>query len=388
MTQYVIVLLGRIDGRADVLKATLERQLSQLGIPDGAMTIVGEGGVLARDRKAPVVVVYFGADPAPAPTSELRVLVDEAVTIVPVVSELSRFSSYIPEVLRPYNGFEWPNGVRHAEALAGVVLENFGLLRRSRRLFISYRRTETRSIAIQLYEALQAQSFDVFLDTSGVRPGEPFEDVLWHRFADSDIIVLLDSPGFLTSRWTERELARANTTNVQILQLIWPDHELQAAAAFSRPIQLVASDFRSPVQVGDGAGLTEDVLGRISVEVESLRARALAARYAYLVQEFSKSATEAGFSVPPQFRRFMMLTTGKKNYVIVPTIGVPDAVRYHEVEEEVLRYRGATEGIILLYDERGIRDAWLEHMKWLDEQLRVRSLQVTRALGWLRSGLP
>ena len=61
-----------------------------------------------------------------------------------------------------------------------------------------------------------------------MRPGEPFRDVLWHRLADTEVIVLLDSPQFLDSRWTEEELSNANFTNVQILQLIWPSHSFSA----------------------------------------------------------------------------------------------------------------------------------------------------------------
>jgi hypothetical protein len=40
--------------------------------------------------------------------------------------------------------------------------------------------------------------------------------------------------------------------------------------------------------------------------------------------------------------------------------------------------------IILLYDERGIRDKWMQHLEWLDRQtLPVKSLQVANAHSWL-----
>ena len=41
--------------------------------------------------------------------------------------------------------------------------------------------------------------------------------------------------------------------------------------------------------------------------------------------------------------------------------------------------------VVLLYDERGIREKWLEHLTWLDHhKLRVRSMQVTQCSSWLR----
>ena len=70
----------------------------------------------------------------------------------------------------------------------------------------------------------------------------------------------------------------------------------------------------------------------------------------------------------------------------MPTVGVPDALRYQEMEVKVMSASAGAE-VVLLYDERGIRDQWLQHLAWLDSQLRVKSLQVSKANAWLK-GLP
>jgi len=263
-------------------------------------------------------------------------------------------------------------------------LEGLGLLRKSRRLFISYRRVETQGIAIQLYELLDRRGFDVFLDTHCVRPGEPFQDVLWHRLADTDVIVLLDSPKFLESRWTEEELARANSTNLQILQLTWPSKSLGASSAFSRAVPLSDDDFEGET-LGPNARLRAAPAERISVEVESLRARALAARYAYLVEELCQEAKRIGLLPQVQPDRFVTFEpSSDKFYVAVPAIGVPDAVKYHDIEDALQRHPKAKAQVALIYDERGIRDKWLQHLRWLNRQnLRVRSIQVAEAASWL-----
>lgn len=220
-----------------------------------------------------------------------------------------------------------------------------------------------------------------------MRPGEPFRDVLWHRLADTEVIVLLDSPQFLDSRWTEEELSKANFTNVQILQLIWPSHSFSARAAFSRAFPLADGDFVHE-SLGPDARLQQKTAERIVIEVESLRARALAARQAYLVQEFCHEARSLG--LVPQVQPDKSITlepSSDKFFVAVPAVGVPDAVRYHEIDNALQRHSKPTTQTILLYDERGIRDKWLEHLDWLDRQnLRVRSVQVARAAAWL-SGL-
>lgn len=385
MTQYQVAIFS--DGGADGsnrLRETLRERFAELGIPDNFLVFLANEAVFARDQKAPIVGLYFAAEAGPRQSPGLNELVNDATTIIPVV-ELARFSELVPAELHEYNGIELLPEDRDLDRVANVVLETFGLLRQSRRLFISYRRAETRAIAIQLYELLDGQAFDVFLDTQGVRPGERFQEILWHRLVDTDVVVLLDSPGFLVSRWTAEELARANSTNIQILQLVWPENTLEAVAAFSRPMLLQATDFTDEAHLGDDARLTQECLMRVGIEVESLRARALAARYAYLVQEFCSTARGAGLEVVPQYERFIKLRAMNGNeVVVVPTIGVPDAALYHEVEEEVSRHSASRAELFLLYDERGIRDKWLEHIAWLDRQLRVRSLQVTQIPPWVR----
>jgi hypothetical protein len=286
--------------------------------------------------------------------------------------------------MRSINGIALSNDDPAHERVAAVLLEGLGLLRRSRRLFISYRRVETQGIAIQLYELLDSRGFDVFLDTHSIRPGEPFQDVLWHRLADTDVIVLLDSPKFLESRWTEEELAKANSTSVQIVQLIWPGKSLAAPSAFSRAVPLTADDFEGGT-LGPTARLKTRTAERISVEVESLRARALAARYAYILEEVCVEAKRLGLSPQVQPDRFITLEPAPdKFYVAVPAVGVPDAVKYHEIEDALAGHPKAKAQIALIYDERGIRDKWIQHLAWLNRHnLRVRSIQVAQASSWL-----
>src|SRR3546814_7207947 len=56
--------------------------------------------------------------------------------------------------------------------LASTMLECVGLLRRQRRVFVSYQRVESRAAALQLHDLLASRGFDVFLDTHDIRPGE------------------------------------------------------------------------------------------------------------------------------------------------------------------------------------------------------------------------
>ncbi len=386
MTNYQVAIFANgSDVVASTLQETLLKRLEDLGIDKHQVSFLDSLTVQSRDFKAPVVGVFLGLAENPIRDVELAKLVHDGVLVVPVIKDLSKFNSFVFDELRGLNGIETRPDDPNLEEIASVLLEGLSLLRKSRRLFISYRRAETHSVAIQLYEILDRHGFDVFLDTHGVRPGEPFQDVLWHRLADTDVIVLLDSPGFASSRWTEEELARANSTNIQILQLIWPKNKLEAVAAFSKAMRLGDDEFVSTDQVGNDARLREDVVEKLVAEVESLRARALAARHAYLVEEFCAEANRLGLSPYMQLQRFITVEPRPGIFVAaVPTVGVPDAVRYQEIENVVAQHPHKHSEVVLLYDERGIREKWLEHLDWLDTyKLPVRSLQVSVSGAWL-----
>jgi hypothetical protein len=207
--RYQLVILGAaacpgVSEGASRLQNALNIAFAQLGVNVGKFLVRIMPGATdpVLNRRMPSVGVFFGMTPSPAlaaPDGErLGHLLTDGSLIIPVVEDLSAFSAYVPPQIAQLNGVSVGDCGSDFERLAARVLEGFGLLRERRRLFISYRRIETSSVASQLYESFDAAGFDVFLDTHGVlRPGEPFQDVLWHRLADTDVAVVLDSPVFL-----------------------------------------------------------------------------------------------------------------------------------------------------------------------------------------------
>jgi hypothetical protein len=354
----------------------------------------GDPGI---DRRMPAVGVFFGFVPSPALSAadakRLENLVSDGVLVIPVVESLTNFSVMVAPELASLNGCSLADCGSDFERLAARILEGFGLLREKRRLFISYRRVESSGVAAQLYEALDAAGFDVFLDTQGViRPGEPFQEILWHRLADTDVAVLLDTPGFLASRWTEEELARANTSNIQILQILWPGQTEGATAAFSMFHPLSENDFIGADTLGPAAHLKDVEVADIVDEVEGLRARAFGARHAFLVREFAIEARGEGLQVLTTLERNLILSApGGKKVLVMPAIGVPDAEWYETLGR--LHQRDLDEGKtydqppVLLYDQTGIRSRWLQHLGWLNENIAcARSISIVDAKRWL-SGL-
>lgn len=385
---YQIVILG--SDKAD-LKEALEQdirlKLSDLGINiDEHIAFLNADNLSQRSKKYPTVGVFFGGDELPQDDIEaVKSLVEEDVIVIPVVENLDGFKALTPECLHPINGTQLDEKNGGIEAISNVVLEALNLLRRARRLFISYRRQESRAIAIQLYEHLHSSGFEVFIDTVSIRPGEPFQEVLWHRLSDTDVVVLLDTPGFLDSRWTTEELANTSAMSIGIIQVIWPGHTPDPKSSLCDRLYLKDTDVVFATDPQNNI-LTDSAIFGITKAVETIRARSLAARYSSLVGVMGKIAEELGIEVHVQPERYAVVNKNDKCVAVIPTVGVPEALRYQEIAEMFEAIENSpVSSAFLLYDHGMIRDQWRKHLEWLDNHLPVKSIRTVNTETWLRN---
>lgn len=384
---YQCLLLGDDGGRQAQLRDALGARLADLGLDRDAIRFLVTDEADQISPRAPSMAVFFGSPDQTRDMPLIARLIDDSSVIVPVVSSLQRVTQELPPQLRHINALEVDGSGQGLERLSGLILEIFRLLRAERRLFISYRRLDAQPFAERIYDALDARGFDVFLDVRSVPPAVDFQSELWHRMSDSDVIILIDTPGFRKSRWTTAELARANATNIQILHLLWPGQQEDAESAFSHFSRLSRGDFWGGI-LGKGRWVRRSAIARICNEAEKLRARAIASRYRYLVDNFCDAARDLGLDPsvqPTQWISIGGLRQGK-SLAVVPAVGVPTANRIHEIfgAIEALQNRD----IWVIYDNRGILDTWLEHLDWLDHHLPIRTVRMSRAPDLLREVAP
>ncbi len=187
---YVVAILGEKDGRDAAVRAGVTDRLSDLGLDEGTIAFIDETKLPLRDRRLPLMAIFFGGSTVPPDSSQVADLIEDSVVIAPVVTSLDRVSMEIPVQLRGVNALALGADNSGLDRLVSLVLETFQLLRRVRRLFISYRRDDAQPFAERLYDALDARGFDVFIDVRSVPPAVDFQSELWHRMSDSDIVVL------------------------------------------------------------------------------------------------------------------------------------------------------------------------------------------------------
>ena len=368
--------MGDYEQYESQLRSTIDRRFDDLGYQSSDYRLLCGNEILKRDKRAPFTVMYFGHNDAEIDDTRILedVLSDSAV-LLPIVEDITKFSSLVPAKIKHINGVQVDPSDPDFERDVATIIENFRLLRKDRRLFISYKRDDARRVALQLYDRLDERGFDVFLDTHGVPPGEDFQSVLWHRLADSDVVVLLDTPHFFESRWTQEELTRAYATSVQVLHLLWPGKTAPSESALSSFMSLQHNDF-SGAEIGDDALLDQGVVEKIAVKVESLRARALAARHRYLFDAFCDEARRLGIDVDVQPTRHVAFRGKKNDGIVVPLVGVPSAQRLHEIYHAIMEKAGVPSVVWALYDNRGLLDATIDHLEWLNINLPLKAISV------------
>jgi hypothetical protein len=179
------------------------------------------------------------------------------------------------------------------------------------------------------------------------------------------------------------ELAKANATNIQILHLLWPGQTEDSSSSFSHFVKLRRGDFFAFVP-RRGKRVMRATLARICNEVERLRARAIAARYRYLIDNFCSAARDLGMAPAVQPEQWISLAYGTETLAVVPAVGVPTSDRIHEIFHAVANYPVSTSETWIIYDNRGVLTTWLAHLDWLDTHLPLRIIRMANASDRLR----
>lgn len=289
----------------------------------------------------PAAVVFFGGKDVNL--ANLQTLLERGIPIVPVVTNAAQAQCELPELLHPFNYFDYSLG--GAAALSTTLLESVGLVSRQRKVFLSYCREELIEAATQLCEMLSARQFEVILDSDDHTGGSQFSHQLWHKLCDSDVLVMLDTPTYFERRWTNAEFGRALAKGISVLRVSWPDSMPSPRASTASWLQLLGSDINpSSRQLEAGA------LQRICLTLEEVRSQSYAVRYVNLRSKVRIAAEASGgklLGVGAQKMAYIQLSNGTQLKVAL-TLGVPTPNIHPSSKSDAL-----------IYDHIGLHRTWL-----------------------------
>ncbi len=327
---------------------------------------------LKLKQQQATAAVFFGGENLLADDLHLQTLLDRNIPILPVVSDITQVHVEIPPVLRLLNCLSYQAG--GFARVATALLECVGLLPRQRRVFLSYRRDESRQAALQLFDELSARLFDVFLDTHGVAPSEDFQATLWHRLCDADVLLMLDTPNYFASRWTSAEFSRALAKGIQILRIGWAGVEPSKLTTTASYINLAADD----LDLNTGK-LTDRSISEICLQLETVRSRSHAVRNLNLVSNIRSDVEKIGGSVTGVGinKSIHIRLLNGHNLVVYPMVGVPTATTLHNAMKS-----SPNSSIAVVFDYVGLHRDCLEHLDWLGIHIRSTRLVKVNELAW------
>lgn len=354
MALYELALLGHpTPEQTSQLERFTERLQLQLGFSAGDIELHVSPLVFRPNRRSCAAVLFIGG-PNGAEFDIAAVVDQRTIPVLPVASTPGAVAAEVPQSLRAINCLFLDTAP--LERVFSALLECVGLLPRQRRVFLSYRRAETTAAAVQLFAELSARQFDVFLDTHSIGAGVDFQEQLWHQLSDVDVLLMLESPGYFASRWTDAEYGRALAKGIGVLRVQWPDATPCATTSTASRVELLAADMQADGQLIDAA------VQRVCHQLEAVRSLSHAVRMMSLMESVRGAIDQIEGRVDAVGPGRMMQVTLRngRQISVQPTLGVPTAVTMQET-----LIRAGHENCAVVYNHYGMMERWQEHLDWL-----------------------
>lgn len=359
---YELAVFGDVPpDRAKQIRAEIDARVKDLGLsqPSDVSVFVGSPAEFTRQTDRCGAALCFPI----RPTDEASVLalMSKGLSVIPITEIKDDLAGSFSERIGALNGV----GV-DKDGIDGAVialLECASMLPRQRRVFLSYRRSESTQAALQLYAELSGRLFDVFLDTHDILPGKHFQEVLWQKLCDCDVVLFLDTEKYFESRWTQAEFGNAMWRGISFVRAGWPGISINPRAQLATSVQLSNVDF-DPT----GTLLSPAALERLCNEVEQARTRSVAARYTQLISTLRESVRRSGGSIEGMSLRRSVIVKVRngKRIAVYPALGVPTSYTLFDATRD-----SHTPPVAVVYDEGGIEEReWKAHMEWVSHHVR------------------
>jgi len=283
-------------------------------------------------------------------------------------------------LLRRVNASTWKENV--AEALP-AILARAEITSAATRVFISYRRLETLQVALQLFDRLTHEGFEVFLDRFSIPPGYDFQRRLTQELEDKSMIVLLESKFLKDSKWTQHEIDFAKRNRLGLMSVRMPDVEEQEvipSVSFDSRVALTKTDFicepteervatNKMIRMKQWSALTDNALEGVVADIKRTHASALFRRRHRLRSDLVAQLRTKGLAVQYQSAGPLLVTWGTDEHLIWPTTRPPEVEDFRVVSRAQFPRKVVfpTSKGIIVGPQAALEPDRKERLSWLHE---------------------
>lgn len=308
--------------------------------------------------------LYFGASNNDKTKNYANLSLEELANnsrIIPVLKNLNDFHSFIPKELSPINALSIDT-IFSIGKLKCFVLEYFGLLESNRKVFISYKRSDSLAFAHQLHDALIAAHYKPFLDSYSIEYGIDFQEYLRHELSDSAVFIFLNSPNYEMSPFTMEELTVCSKLQMGILEIKSPNSRNYEEAKFSVLYELSKDITKDDELDKDIISGIISLLENNRLEMQSFRQKALGDQLKSVYPDVIADSCTNGYESPSQGCKYF------------PVYHIPLSLDMQNIQAHSVNGLQVTGFYNGLYCRSDVRN----HIEWLNDISPVKMLDITK----------
>jgi hypothetical protein len=318
----------------------------------------------------PVVVVMLGSALAATDArvaARVREAIDAGLVVLPVVSDLARFSAECPPPLRHLNGKPF-----EAVAVARMLLRELGIEDRELRVFISHKREDGLWAAEQMYDELAHRAYMPFIDRFAIGPARDVQADIADALEDYAFLLLLETPLAYDSDWVFDEVDYALVRTMPIVIVSWPG-DVRAVPGSAGLPRVKLDDCDIELNAHGAEVLTELAVDRVIANVEAEHARGLVRRRRQLVCNVEQAAAVHGARATPLPGWRLLVETGAEQTVVGIAPRLPTASELQQLD--LARCEHAASGdAVLVHAARALRQERKEHLSWVADGRAIELL--------------
>jgi hypothetical protein len=305
-----------------------------------------------------------------------------ALPLLPAEPANAASNTLPPELRRQHTAFWHGDAI---EELALTVLARAGVTSLDRRVFISYRRVDTKPMADQLFDALSRLNYSVYLDTVSTHPGLDFQNQLFEHLADKSMVVVLQSASFQESQWTMAEVEFALRHNLSLLILRFPDAKDSLAGCRAGDQLMLELDDLDPNQ-GPPFALTSGALVRVVNRINRVHDLELVARRFDMHKRTLEALQRQGLNPLPHSGDVCLHIAdalGQARFSLVPAERPPGFYELHEASTRTTDRHGDQR--VVVGNTGSLPAGRRRQMDWAIQGRNVRYCDVTMLDGLCQS---